>query len=334
MKNKLVSILIPTYNRADFLDYSLKIHIPLVKKYNIQICIFDNSSTDRTKEVVCKWMHIYPHLIYHQHETNIGGISNFEYALKYPQTDYVWLLGDTYQIQDGAIDYIIKIIKNSPQKIDAIVLNLQKKIDIPTCHYNNSNTLLNELGALMTCIAVSIFRKDMIKDDILRRYRSLWFTHTAIIFEDISNRDFLIHWAQEYSILSLEHPILQKTNWSHTRKAFEIGCEDWTNFVMSLPPSYTINNKMKCIMDFGKVSGLFTLKNLLLLRFQNILTYRLFKKYYPLFKLTIDFPLAVIFILSITPKIFLQIARMIVVLLFANDKKRKIKLFLSKESLQ
>ena len=35
MQNNLVSILIPTYNRADFLDYSLGIHIPMIEKYNI-----------------------------------------------------------------------------------------------------------------------------------------------------------------------------------------------------------------------------------------------------------------------------------------------------------
>ena len=52
--NKQLSIVIPTYNRADFLDYSLKLHIPIVKKYNICIYISDNASTDNTKEVINK----------------------------------------------------------------------------------------------------------------------------------------------------------------------------------------------------------------------------------------------------------------------------------------
>jgi abequosyltransferase len=301
MPNDLLSVLIPTYNRADFLDFSLEIHIPLLKKHNIQIIIFDNASTDNTREIAYKWSQKYPYLTYHRHEENIGGVGNFEYALQYPSTEYVWILGDTYHIQDGTIDYIIKTINSSPQKIDAIVLNLQEKINIPTCHYNNSNILLNELGALMTCIAVSIFRKDMIREDILIRYRSLWFTHAAIIFESISNRDFLIHWAQGHSIVSLEHPTLQKTNWSHTPKAFEIGCEDWTNFVMSLPPSYKLENKMKCIMNFGKVSGLFTLKNLILLRIQGLLNIQIFNKYKKLFPLTINYPLGLLLIMSLIP---------------------------------
>ncbi len=285
MQNNLVSILIPTYNRADFLDYSLEIHIPLVEKHNIQIIVFDNASTDNTQEVVRKWSQKYPYLVYHRHEENIGGVGNFEYALQYPSTEYVWMLGDTYQIEDGVIEKILNILLETVAKPDAIVLNLENKITLSSAIYIDSNNLLNELGGLITCIAVSIFRKDMIKEEVLIRYRDLWFTHMAIIFESIANRDFNIHWIQEHSITSLKHPTIQKTNWSHTPKAFEIGCEDWTNFVMSLPPSYKLENKMKCIMDFGKVSGLFTLENLILLRIKGLLNIEVFNQYKELFRL-------------------------------------------------
>ena len=96
--NKKLSIVIPTYNRADFLDYSLEIHIPMLKEYGIEIAIFDNASTDNTEKVVSKWMEEYPYLSYHRSETNIGPDANFERALKYPDTEYIWLLGDTYEI--------------------------------------------------------------------------------------------------------------------------------------------------------------------------------------------------------------------------------------------
>ena len=58
--NPLLSIVIPTYNRADFLDYCLKVHIPLAKAHNIQIIISDNASTDATKKIVQKRMEEYP----------------------------------------------------------------------------------------------------------------------------------------------------------------------------------------------------------------------------------------------------------------------------------
>lgn len=307
MSNKLLSILIPTYNRADFLDYSLEIHIPLARKFNIQIFIFDNASTDNTKEIVHKWQINYPYLIYHRHNDNIGGVGNFEFALQYPSTEYVWLLGDTYQIPSKVIENILQILTQQNTRFDAIVLNLEGKLTNPSTVYQDKNIMLNELGALITCIAVSIFRKDMISENILVRYRDLWFTHMAIIFESISNREFHIHWLQENSVISLQNLKLQKTNWSHTSKAFEIGCEDWTNFVMSLPPVYTLDNKMKCIMDFGKVSGLFTLRNLILLRSNGLLNLDVFKKYKNLFSFTIDYPLLTTLIISLTPKIFFRL---------------------------
>ncbi len=325
MQNNLVSILIPTYNRADFLDYSLEIHIPLVEKHNIQIIVFDNASTDNTQEVVRKWSQKYPYLVYHRHEENIGGVGNFEYALQYPSTEYVWMLGDTYQIEDGVIEKILNILLETVAKPDAIVLNLENKITLSSAIYIDSNNLLNELGGLITCIAVSIFRKDMIKEEVLIRYRDLWFTHMAIIFESIANRDFNIHWIQEHSITSLKHPTIQKTNWSHTPKAFEIGCEDWTNFIMSLPPMYKLENKMKCIMDFGKVSGLFTFRNLILLRMNGLLNIEIFNKYKKFFPFTINYPLWLIFIISLTPKIIFKMIVLFTILLLKKDKKTKIK---------
>jgi glycosyltransferase involved in cell wall biosynthesis len=323
MSNNLLSVLIPTYNRADFLDYSLEIHIPLLEKHNIQIIVFDNASIDNTQEIVSKWSQKYPHLIYYKHEENIGGIGNFEYALQHPSTEYVWMLGDTYQIEPGVIEKILNILQTSIQKPDVIVLNLSNKLMLSSTTYNDSNKLLNELGALITCIAVSIFKKDMIKEDVLIRYRDLWFTHMAIIFESISNRNFQIHWIQEYSVTLLAHPTLKKTNWSHTPKAFDIGCEDWTNFVMSLPPSYKMKNKMQCIMDFGKVSGLFTLRNLILLRMKGLLNFEVFNKYKKFFPLTIDYPLFVIFTIAVMPRMILNTTRNLAVAVRKHSKGKK-----------
>jgi abequosyltransferase len=326
--NKLLSILIPTHNRADFLDYSLEIHMPLAKKHNIQIFIFDNASTDNTEEIVHKWQKEYPDLIYHRHKTNIGGVGNFEYALQYPTTEYVWLLGDTYQIEDGVINYVLEVLGNTPNKYDALVLNLSGTLKIPTKDYNNSNLLLYDLGALMTCIAVSIIKKDIVKDEILKRYRSVWFTHTAVIFEDIANRVFCVHWAQGKSITGLKNSNLRKINWSHTSKAFEIGCKDWSNFVFSLPPSYDINSKMKCIMDFGKVSGLFTLSSLIKLKLKGILNFKVFLQYKKLFVFTIDYPSLLIFLLVFLPRLVLIFFGIIGIIVLKRDKIKKISLLL------
>ena len=300
--NKQLSIVVPTYNRADFLDYSLEVHIPLIRKYNIQIYIFDNSSTDNTEKIVLKWMREYPYLSYHKSEINIGPDANFERALKYPVSDYIWLLSDTYQVPRNGIDYLLKTINNTEKDYDIIVFNLAEKIKISTKNYQTQNDLLTDLGTIMTCAAINVYNKKLISSANFSRYHNSNFIQTGIIFESISDKDFLIHWVQSESVDGFKNSNLQKTNWSYTPYVFEIGCEKWINFVMSLPPSYKLENKMKCIMAHGKVSGLFSFKNLLILRMKNILNITTFFKYQSLFALTIDYPKFFILLLSIIPK--------------------------------
>jgi abequosyltransferase len=326
MKNQLISIVIPTYERADFLDYCLEVHIPMMKQYNIQICIFDNASKDNTEEIVSKWVEEYPYLSYHKSETNIGPDANFERALKYPDTNYVWLLGDTYQAPKGGISYLLELIKN--KKYDAIVFNLANKLKLPTKDHDDSNVLLHDLGALMTCLSCLVFSKELLDRANFSRYYQSSFIQTGIIFEDIADKDFLINWVQTLSVTGFANENLRKANWSHTSEAFEIGCKDWSNFVFSLPPSYDINSKMKCIMDFGKVSGLFTLSSLMKLKLKGILNFKVFLQYKKLFVFTIDYPSLLIFLLVFLPRLVLIFFGIIGIIVLRRDKIKKISLLL------
>ena len=322
--NPHLSIVIPTYNRADFLDYSLEVHIPLLEKHNIQIFVSDNASTDATEQVMAKWMDKYPLLHYSRNETNIGPDANFEKALKLPVTNYIWLLSDTYQLPKDGIDYLLNTINDTEKYFDVIVFNLANISKLPTKNYQDQNELLSDLGAVMTCAAISVYNKKLIDNADFQRYYNSYFIQTGIIFEAIAKGNFLIHWAGEYSVGGLEKITLKKRNWSHTAKAFEIGCENWMNFVMSLPPSYTLENKMKCIMDFGKVSGLFTFKNLIMLRIANLLNYEVFNKYKKFFSMTINYPLYLIFAIAVIPKVVFKIFAVSVILVFKRDKIEKI----------
>jgi glycosyltransferase involved in cell wall biosynthesis len=301
--NPLLSIVIPTYNRADFLDYCLEVHIPLAKAYNIQIFISDNASTDTTKEVVQKRMEEYPLISYHCNEANIGPDENFERALKYPETEYVWLLGDTYQIPSEGIGYLLNLISKNQKKYDAIVFNLANKItDIGTQDYTDQNALLYDLGALMTCLSCLVFHKELIEKANFLRYRNSYFAQTGIIFEAIAERSFCIHWTQPLSVYGINHPLLRKDPWHRAPNLFEISSRKWTNFIFSLPVSYELESKFKCLINFGIISGMFTFKNLLYLRSFNFLNYKTYKQYSHLFPLTTKYPKLIILLIALLPR--------------------------------
>jgi len=59
--NKILSICIPTFDRADSLNLLLESisKIDLDTRLRIEVCISDNHSCDHTEEVVLKWKKAY-----------------------------------------------------------------------------------------------------------------------------------------------------------------------------------------------------------------------------------------------------------------------------------
>ena len=304
--NSHLSIVIPTYNRAKFLDYCLVIHIPLIKSHNIQIFISDNASTDNTKEVVLKHAAEYPLISYHRNEINVGPDENFERALKSPQTEYVWLLGDTYQIPDEGIPYLLNFISKENKKYDAIIFNVANRVsDIPQQDYSDKNRLLSDLGWHMTCMASLVYNRKIIINGNFERYRKTYFIQTGVIFEYIENKEFLIFWIESISVKAIVIKNIEKQSWQD--KTFEIWTKSWANFIFSLPASYELDIKLKCILDHGQKSGLFSFGRLLLLRALNILNYKSYKQYSNIFSLTMVHSNITILLIALLPKSLLSL---------------------------
>ena len=299
--NPLLSIVIPTYNRAVFLNHSLEVHIPLARAHNIQLFISDNASTDETAEVVNKRIKEYPLIKYYHNETNIGMDGNFERVLKYPQTEYVWLLGDTALIPYGGINYILNYISEMNTKCDAIVFNVGNRgSEFPQQDYSDQNKLLSELGWHMTCLSSLVFSSQLIKQANFERYRNTCFIQTGIIFEYIANRRFLIHWIETLSVQQFLIEGCVRESWQN--QIFEIWTKRWANLIFSLPSSYELDVKLKCIMDHGIKSRIFSLQGLLNLRNSKLLTLEAYKQYSQYFKFTINHMKLTILAFALLPR--------------------------------
>lgn len=322
--NKHLSIVIPTYNRAEFLNYSLEVHIPLLEKHNIQIFVSDNASTDNTTEIIKKWMDKYSFLYYYKNESNIGADANFEKALKYPTTKYIWLLGDAYKVSEDGIKYLLDVIMHDERSYDLFVFNYSNRvINIKGGDYLECNELLNDLGWHMTCLATLVYSSELIANANFNRYKNTMFIQTGIIFEYLAMNFFRVQWVEHLSIQSIFIKGHIKQSWQ--QETFKIWIEKWTNFIFSLPPAYNLSVKMKCIRDHGSKSGLFSFRKLLLLRSSNILNYQVYKKNLNYFQYAIALPKLLIFIIAIAPKVALKILGVIAIILFSSDKKNKLK---------
>lgn len=303
--NPSLSIVIPSYNRADFLDQSLSVHVPLARSHNIQILISDNASTDNTQDVIAKWQKEYGLIHCLKNETTVGPEANFEKALKAADTQYVWLLGDTSKIPENGIVSILKLIE-STDSYSAIVVNLIDKNTIASKNYSCPDTLLTELAGIMSCMSCLIYNKELIASADFSRYIGSYFMQTGVILEHAAHDDVLIRWEQEISITSLESPTLQKKGWANTPKIFEVGIEKWVNFIFSLPSNYALKSKLAACRSFGAVSGAFSVRGMVSLRLRGLLSYSVYRQFKYALRLSINYPLLIVALISLAPRPLLK----------------------------
>lgn len=109
----LLSIAIPTYNRAAFLDKQLAwlAEATSIYRNEVELIVSDNASTDRTPEVCTRWQAECPALKVTRHPRNIGFAANCIHCLHIARGEYVWLVSDDDSIQCEAVSRILEDIK-------------------------------------------------------------------------------------------------------------------------------------------------------------------------------------------------------------------------------
>ncbi len=96
MSLPLLTIIIPTYNRADYLERLLAVlREELVDLDSlVRVLVSDNASTDRTPNVIEAVARSWEALIVQSHSINLGPDGNFCSCLLRVETQYCWILGD------------------------------------------------------------------------------------------------------------------------------------------------------------------------------------------------------------------------------------------------
>jgi glycosyltransferase involved in cell wall biosynthesis len=116
--SKLLTIAIPTFNRAESLDKQLGWIAQAIKGFedDCEILVSDNCSTDNTHDVVKKWQSILHNITfkYNKNQENLGVLKNVAYCLNGATTKYVWAIGDDDPIQSRAVTYVLTKLKEQP----------------------------------------------------------------------------------------------------------------------------------------------------------------------------------------------------------------------------
>ena len=107
MKNALLSICIPTYNRAYRLNDLLALLVYEIKPLNgsVEVVVCDNCSTDDTRQVASQYKEI--RLVkYFRNSQNIGIASNIMHVPSLSTGKYCWIIGDDDLPKIGSISRI------------------------------------------------------------------------------------------------------------------------------------------------------------------------------------------------------------------------------------
>lgn len=127
--NPLVSIGIPTYNRADG-NLRKVIERALDQTYqNVEVIVSDNCSSDHTPEVVQSIND--PRLRYFRQETNIGPHNNFNFCLNQAKGDYFLLFHDDDMIDRDFVEACISSLE--PGESAGAILTGVRIIDEHDC---------------------------------------------------------------------------------------------------------------------------------------------------------------------------------------------------------
>ena len=125
LSHPILSICIPTYNRAPLLKSALDALIHQVKKRTseVEVIISDNNSIDDTAEVVRRAQKMIP-IRYYRNAKNMGIARNIQRLTnELAEGEFAWVLGDDDMILPGALDRVLGILERYPD-VDYVFVNL------------------------------------------------------------------------------------------------------------------------------------------------------------------------------------------------------------------
>jgi abequosyltransferase len=179
-KNILLTIAIPTFNRAEYLDICLSQFAKQIEPYNdiIEVIVTNNFSSDNTSQIVDKYHDQFSILRYEIQKENIGADSNIEWCYRNSNGKYLWVFGDDDLILDNKLSIIVELLKNN--NLDILFVKgygfandhqgeypTRKAVfeKSPYKHFANKKKYIAAVNYFITFVSGNIVNKEIIPPD-------------------------------------------------------------------------------------------------------------------------------------------------------------------------
>lgn len=168
-KEKLISIVIPTYGRAEYLREALDSALNQDCDVDYEIVVVDNDSTRNTDTEKIMAEYHDERLLYYKNEKNIGMFGNWNRCVELAPSEWIAMLHDDDLLKNNYIESIVKIIKNKEYNIDALMIDLENVDGKSENHlrtiekYIIKNEIYNVFLGGGALLGMCIKKKDFIK---------------------------------------------------------------------------------------------------------------------------------------------------------------------------
>lgn len=177
MNNELLlSICIPTYNRASILKKSLKLLLEQIRGYEdkIELLVSNNCSTDDTEQLVMDYIAQGAPISYNCNEENLGMDGNFVYCFQHARGKYVWILGDDDFLVERAFKQLMDVLQSG----DYGLIHLKTKVDDAKILevMTDKVAFVGEISYWITFISANIVRTKYVTNIDFNKYMGSYFT--------------------------------------------------------------------------------------------------------------------------------------------------------------
>lgn len=230
----LITIGVPTFNRAPYLRALLENWAPFLVQNRVRIVISDNASTDGTEEVVKEFYGRF-NLLYSRNPENIGMDGNFCKVVSLCETPWVWLLGDD-DIQDPQLlnrleqvllrrDLGCIVVNSSSNTADGTPVQdaiVPRAFTTGTYEFSD---FMDGAGWYLTYVGGMIVDRNRWLSVANDRYMGSFFSHVGIVAEYMLRDGLKFYFVSETNIRYL----VGNANW--TDHFFRIQFEFWSRVI-------------------------------------------------------------------------------------------------------
>lgn len=163
MKEKIIlSILIPTYNRVDYLMKNLNVLFKQMDSKiidSVEIIVSDNCSDDETLKQLNLIEKTNINFRFWSNEKNIGADGNFLKLVREAKGKFLWLFGDDEYLLEGSLNRVINYLKeNEGYGLFHISNSKRKKV----ITYSNKVEYMKQVNFGISFITAHIFNREKI----------------------------------------------------------------------------------------------------------------------------------------------------------------------------